>query len=117
MLLLCEREQRRSSRDVLPWGCQRLQLSLGITLHEAMLAVVADPPALAVIDAALCDAPDRGFVQRLLQMGSHTTVLLLGADGAAWPAHPRLVCTLPTQVGTTVGRWLSARASELETVA
>lgn len=109
VLLLCR--PGAAVQAVLAASRQRLQLSLASTLGEAIAAVAARPPALAVIDADLCDALDREFVDHLLQLAVQPTVLLLASDVAApWPPHPRLVRVGVPDFVPAVAGWLAARA-------
>lgn len=89
----------------------RLRVSPSTSLTEAMLAVAAAPPDLAVVDAALCDALEREFVDHLLRASADARVLLLGADaGTRWPLHPRLDHVAPGELLPAVERWVAERA-------
>lgn len=86
-----------------------LQVSTAHGLTEAMVAVAACAPALAVVDAALCDGLEREFVEHLLQSDPGTQVLILGAEReCAWCSHPRLAPVAPAELLAAVEAWSGA---------
>jgi hypothetical protein len=94
----------------------RAQLSQVGTLGDAMIAASNHPPALAIIDAVLCEALEREFLDHLLQTHTGTQVLLLHGDtGQPWPPQPRLTRVMPQALLPAVGQWLASRAGIGET--
>lgn len=92
------------------------RVSHATILGDALVAMAGDPPALAVIDGALCEALEREFVDHLLQTHPGTQVLLLHGDTSeAWPPHPRLAHVAPQAVLAAVGKWLASRTESGET--
>lgn len=85
-------------------------------LNDAMIAASNHPPALAIIDMALCEALEREFLDHLLQTHRGIQVMLLEADGGeSCPSHPRLTRLRPQALLPAVAQWLAARAGIQET--
>ena len=106
LLLLSEPGAVAAVRRLLQAIPGRTRVSHAIGLSDALVAMAADPPALAVIDGALCDALEREFVDHLLQTHADTQVLLLRSDEAELRPHPRLTRVSPHALLPAVGHWL-----------
>lgn len=111
VLLLSDAGLAADVQGLLQSSPLRVRLSQVGSLGDAMIAAANHPPALAIIDAELCEALEREFLDHLLQVHTGTQVLLLHGDtGKPWPPHPRLTHVRGQTLLPAVGHWLAWRA-------
>ncbi|WP_439535641.1 hypothetical protein [Methyloversatilis sp.] len=116
VLLLSDPDVAATIQRLLQSSPLRARLSQVGTLGDAMIAASNHPPALAIIDAGLCEALEREFLDHLLRTHSGTQVLLLHGDmDERWPPQPRLTHVVPQAVLPAVVLWLASRAGIGET--
>lgn len=111
VLLLSDPGVAAAVQGLLQSGPLRVRLSHVGTLGDAMIAASNHVPEVAIIDAVLCEALEREFLDHLLQTRPGTQVILLHGDqGGPRPPHPRLTHVMPQALLPAVGHWLASRA-------
>ena len=116
VLVLSEPGLAAAVQGLLQSSPLRVRLTQVGILGDAMVAASNPPPALAIIDAALCEALEREFLDHLLRTHTGTQVLLLHGDaGEPGPPRPRLTQVMPQALLCAVGQWLAACAGTGET--